>query len=314
MIPSAKKAVDFGLSILWRLIRFVLIFGISFVILFPLVKQLSIALRRQEDLYNPAVVWVPEAFSLDNFRLIMKVMDYRSLLLHSFLLSAACSLLLLASCSLAGYAFAKLKFKGSGVLFLLVILTILVPPQVIMVPSYLNFKSFDLMGALSPGVNLLDTFWPFLFSSATAMGLNAGLFIYIFRQFFRGIPKELEEAAYIDGAGVFATFVRIMVPNAVPPMITVMLFSFVWQWNDSYFTTLYFSKFQVIATRLTTMPNEVQIYLGKLMGIDRTMVDPFYASVLMNAGMLLAIIPLIVLYLFVQRYFVEGVERSGLVE
>lgn len=300
-------------SWLWKVVRAMLVIGISFVILFPIFRQISISLRHKDDIYNPSVVWVPERFTLDNFRLIMEVMDYPKLLLNSFVLSSVTTLLLLLSCSLAGYAFAKLKFKGIGLLFPLVILTILVPPQTIMVPSYLNFKDFDLIGLLNPGVNLLDSYWPFILSSVTAMGLNAGLYIYIFRQFFRGIPKELEEAAYMDGAGVIQTYVRIIMPNAVPAIITVMLFSFVWQWNDSYFTGLYFSKFNVISTKLATLPNDVYVYLGELSGVGVSQVDPFYVSVILISGTLLAIFPLIVLYAFVRRYFVEGVERTGII-
>jgi multiple sugar transport system permease protein len=176
-----------------------------------------------------------------------------------------------------------------------------------MIPLYLTYRYFDLFGLIGlftgkDSVNLIDTFWPFLISSGTAMGLKNGLYIYIFRQFFRGIPKEIEEAALVDGAGVIRTFYRIMLPNAVPAIVTVLLFSFVWQWNDSYYVSLFLSKVKVLSTGLMGM--------GVAIGGEP---DPVYFSILMNTGVLLSMAPLIILYLFVQRYFVESVERTGLV-
>jgi multiple sugar transport system permease protein len=237
----------------------------------------------------------------------MEATQFFSTMLNTFLISAGTTLIQLASCALAAYAFARLKFKGSGLLFGLVIFTIVVPPQTIMIPLYLTYRYFDLFGLVDlltskDSLNLIDTFWPFLISSATGMGLKNGLYIYIFRQFFRGIPKEIEESALVDGAGVFKTFYRIMLPNAVPAIVTVVLFSFVWQWNDSYYVSLFLSKVKVLSTQLMDM--------GSALGKEPDLV---YQSMLLNTGVLLLMAPLIILYLFVQRYFVESVERTGIV-
>jgi multiple sugar transport system permease protein len=303
---------------LWAFVRAVLIIGISYIILYPLLIKISIAIKDKVDIYNPTIVWIPQHFTLDNFKKVMEVMDYGQTLLNTLLLSGSITVLTTISCALAGYAFAKLKFKGSGILFGCVILTILVPPQTIMVPTYLHFKSFDPLGLVylltgKPGINILDTYWPFILTSATANGLKAGLFIFIFRQFFRGLPKEMEEAAFVDGAGIVKTFMRIMVPNALPAMVTVMLFSFVWQWNDSYFTTLFLTETSVLSSELITLPTNVAQQLAAQMGLSSGQIDPYYASMLANTGMLLAIAPLVIMYIFVQRYFVESVERTGLV-
>jgi len=303
---------------LWVFVRAVLITGISYIILYPVLIKISTAFKDQIDIYNPTIIWIPQHWTLDNFTYVMKVMKYGSTLLNTFTLSAMTTLLTAVSCALAGYAFAKLKFRGSGILFGCVVLTILIPPQTIMVPTYLYFKEFDPLGLVSlftgkPGVNILDTYWPFILTSATANGLKAGLFIFIFRQFFRGLPKEIEEAAFVDGAGVFKTFTRIMLPNAFPALITVMLFSFVWQWNDSYFTTLFLTETNVLSSELTTLPSNVALQLSMEFGLANSQIDPYYASMLVDTGTLLAIAPLVILYLFVQRYFVESVERTGLV-
>jgi multiple sugar transport system permease protein len=299
---------------LWSLIRLVLITGLSYVILYPILRKISTAIKDKTDLYSPIVVWIPEHFTMDNFRQAISIMDYWETLVNTFALAGTTTLLTAASSAVAGYAFARLKFRGSNLLFAGVVLTILVPPTTILIPIYMNLKDFSLMGLIplltGKTVNLLNTYWPFILTSVTANSLKAGLFIFIFRQFFRGIPREIEEAAYIDGAGVGATFARIMLPNAVPAIVTVLLFSFVWQWNDSFFTTTYLTSSKVMSTQLASLPYNLSIFLE---GGVATNKDPFYQSMVQDTGILLAILPLIIIYLFVQRYFVESIERTGLV-
>lgn len=299
---------------IWSFVRFMLILGLSFIILYPIFQKISTAIKDKVDLYSPVVIMVPEHFTLDNFRQAMSIMDYWRTLFNTFMLSGTTTILTAASCALAGYAFARLKFKGSGLLFGGVILTILVPPTTILIPMYLNLKDFTLMGIIpmiyGKPVNLLNSYWPFILTSITANSLKAGLYIFIFRQFFRGIPKEVEEAAYIDGAGIGKTFLRIMLPNAIPSIVTVLLFSFVWQWNDSFYTTTYLTSSKVMATQLSSLPHNLASILG---GGTATESDPFYLSMIQDTGILLSILPLIILYLFVQRYFVESIERTGIV-
>lgn len=298
---------------LWSFVRLVLIAGLSFVILYPIIQKISTAIKAKTDLYSPIVVWIPEHYSFENVKNAISIMDYWKTLLNTFTLSATTTILTAISCALAGYAFARLKFKGSNLLFAGVILTIMVPPTTILIPMYLNLKDFSLMGLIplitGKSVNLLNSYWPFILTSISANSLKAGLYIFIFRQFFRGIPREVEEAAYMDGAGVGQTFLRIMLPNAIPSIITVLLFSFVWQWNDSFFTTTYLTSSHVMSTQLSSLPYNLAILLGN----DASAKDPFYLSMVQDTGILLAILPLIIMYLFVQRYFVESIERTGLV-
>lgn len=294
---------------LWVIVRYLLVLGICFIILYPIMLKISIALRDKQDMFDSTVVWLPRNVTLDNITQVMDWLHYWPALTNSFVLSIVTAFLQLISCALAGYGFARLKFPGSGLLFGIVIFTIVIPPQTIMVPMYLHFRFFDVFGLYSlftgkPGVNLLESFWPFFISSALAMGLKNGLYIFIFRQFFRSLPKELEEAAYVDGAGVGMTFARVMLPNAVPAIATVMLFSFIWQWNDSYFVNLYAPNYMLLSRTLDLLPGIVRPeYVG---GVSHT-------SLYLNTGTLLAIVPIFVLYLFAQKYFVESVERTGLV-
>ncbi|MGE5613523.1 MAG: carbohydrate ABC transporter permease [Bacillota bacterium] len=301
---------------LWSFVRFILITGLSFVILYPILKKISTSVKDKVDLYSPIVAWIPEHFTLENIKYAVEIMDYWETLLNTIIISALTTVLTVISCALAGYGFARLRFKGSSLLFAGAILTILVPPTTILIPIYLNLKNFTLFGLIplisGEPTNLLDTYWPFVLTSLLANSYKAGLFIFIFRQFFRGIPKDIEEAAYVDGANVTGTFSRIMLPNAIPAIVTVSLFSFVWQWNDSFFTTTYLTSSKVMSTQLSSLPYNLSIRLGQLMGFGGR-VDPFYQSMVQDTGILLAMLPLIIIYLFAQRYFVEGVERTGIV-
>ena len=156
------------------------------------------------------------------------------------------------------------------------------------------------------GLNLLDTYWPFILTSITAQGFKNGLYIFLMRQFFNGMPKELEEAAYIDGASALQTFYRVMVPSALPMMVTIFLFGFVWQWTDSFYSNLYLSDFQVMASSLGMLAS-------KTFSTELSYVSPALVSMTNNTGTLLVILPLFIIYLFAQRYFVESIERSGIV-
>ncbi|MFC5528089.1 carbohydrate ABC transporter permease [Cohnella yongneupensis] len=294
---------------LWVLVRTVLIFGICFIILYPVLLKISIAFKDPVDIFDSSVVWIPRHFTLDNIKLMIDRLDYWKAITATFTLSAGASILQLISCALAGYGFARLPFRGSAILFMLVIFTIVIPPQTIMAPTYLHFRFFDVFGIYhlftgKPGFNLLESYWPTFISAALGMGMKNGLYIFIFRQFFRGLPKELEEASYVDGAGVLKTFAKVMLPNSIPAISTVLLFSFVWQWNDDYFVNIF-------------MANSVSLsrQLGMLTSLARPeYVGGFaYSSMLINTGALLGIAPIFLLYLYAQRYFVESVERAGLV-
>ncbi|MCQ6561344.1 carbohydrate ABC transporter permease [Paenibacillus mendelii] len=290
----------------WILVRATLVTGLCFVILYPLFFKISISFKARADMLDPTVLWIPKHFTLENFRFAAETLNYADTFVNSLFISLLTTVLQVISCALAAFGFARLKFRGSGILFALAVFTIVVPSQTLMIPTYLNYRFFDIAGIIglftgTNGINLLDSYWPFILQAATGMGIKSGLFIFIFRQFFRGIPKELEEAAYIDGCSVFQTFYRIMLPNAVPAIITVFLFSFVWMWNDNYFVSLLLTRIKVLSTMLPTMWTATQFE------------DGLYAYMIKNTGELLFIAPIIILYMFVQRYFVESIERTGLV-
>lgn len=301
--------------------RALLIIGISFIILYPILQKIAVAFKDKADIYNPTIYMLPVTFTWENITLAMGILDYFPMLGKTLVFVIITTLCTAASCALAGYGFARFNFPGNGILFGVVIITILVPTTTLMLPYYLHFKNFDILGIYElftgrQGINLINTYWPSVITSATAIGLKAGLFIYIFRQFFKGLPKEIEEASLIDGAGGIQTFFRIMLPNAVPPMITVVLFCFVWQYNDTFYTTLFMSGMELMSLKVATLPSQANQFIPVLMGYNHSSAfkaDPNHVAMVVDTGILLAILPLLALYLVVQRYFVESIERSGIV-
>ncbi len=301
-----KKFQEF----MMKFFRAVLLFGLCFVILFPTIQQISMALRAPEDVNNPAVIWIPQTWSLMNLKIASVVLDYWKALLNTFKLSFISMILQIFSTALAGYAFSKLKFKGSNILFVLVILTIVIPPQALSLAQYLYFKDFGLIGKE----------YSIYVMSGLGMGIRSGLFIYIFRQFFRGLPKELEESAQIDGASVFRTFWNVMLPNARGALVTVGLFAFVWQWNDAYYVKIFevsTAEFPLLTMRLINAAEGMYaalFYTGGLSLIGQDVWEnPLFLALISNVAALLMMLPLLIMYLFVQKQFVESIERTGIV-
>ncbi len=306
VMVRSKKTKEITMVVL----RGVLLFGLCFVILFPTIQQISMALRAPEDVNNPAVVWIPLHWSLMNLKIAAVVLDYKSALFNTLKLSLISMFLQIISTSLAGYAFARLKFRGSNILFIFVILTIIIPPQALSLQQYLYFKDLGLIG------NELSIY----LMSGLGMGIRSGIFIYIFRQFFRGLPKELEESAQIDGAGVFRTFWNVMLPNARGALITVGLFAFVWAWNDAYYVKIFevsTADFPLLTMRLINAAEGMYAALFYTGGLDLIGQDvwenPLFLSLISNVAALLMMLPLLIMYMFVQKQFVESIERTGIV-
>lgn len=301
---------------LWSIVRGVIIIGICFTILQPLILKFSVSFMREKDLYDASVKYVAKNFTWNNYKLALSGMNYWTVMPKTIILSAGVSFVQLVACLLTAYGFARFRFPFKKLLFGCVIVTMIVPPQVIMLPLFMKYRFFDVFGIFKAltgnSINLIDTYWPFFIQAMTTMGVRNGLYIYMLRQFFKGMPKELEEAAFVDGCGKLRTFVQIMVPSAVPMMVTVFLFGFVWQWTDIFYTSLYLNKTQVMSTALNSLAvNVYSQYEG--FGGSMNFISPGYVSMINNTGTILAIIPLIILYVICQRSFVEGIERSGIV-
>lgn len=301
-------------------LRLILLAGISFVILYPLVTKALISLMPVRDVFDMSVKYIPKSFSLDNYKNAWSFLNISGLLFSSFLIPVLTALVQTISSTLVAYGFARFKFRFKNFWFALVILMIVVPPDLILFPQYLSFRFFDIgginiLGFKIPGlvelatgttINLLDSPVPFLILGLTCTGLKNGLYIFILRQYFNGIPKELEEAAYVDGANTLTIFIKVFLSSASQMMITVFLFSFVWIWLDDLYSSAFMQNTSLFITelyRLTSVENGVDSGLGSTAAF----------SLMRNAGLMLLIIPMFLLYVFCQRYFTESIERSGLV-
>ncbi|MBQ8195040.1 MAG: carbohydrate ABC transporter permease [Oscillospiraceae bacterium] len=294
----------------WPFFRFVIVFGLSFVILYPILYMISTSLRPQAEMHDPSVMWIPKTIRFENFVEIWNAIDYPNTLWNTLVLNIVSSVLQVATCAMTGYGFARFKFKGKNLLFGLVILQIIVPTQIILIPQYMQFRYFDVFGIfnalLGDSIRLVDTNWSMYIPAFFCNGIRAGLFIYLFRQFFRGLPKELEDAAYLDGCGPFKTFISVMVPNAASSFLTVFIFSIVWYWNDYYVSSMYFTQGNTISLKIDSIANLISMYLYNEIRNASDFI------VWMEAGCLLAIAPIVIMYIFLQKYFTEGIERAGL--
>ena len=300
----ARKMLGIGAVVL----RFGLLVGICFIILYPLLRQFSAAVMHPDDMYDLTVNWIPRQLTKLNFEVAWNMLDYPRSLLNTLGVTALLSALELAATMIIGYGFARWRYPGSNLVFALVVLSIVIPPQMVMIPLFLNFRYFDLLGLIpEPGINLTGSFWPLVLMALTGTAKRSGLFIFITRNFFRGMSTSLEEAAYVDGAGHLKTFFRIMLPNAKPIAMIVFLFSFVWNWNDLFYTNLFLPGAKLLQLGLATINSQYNLpWANKA-------VEGTYIQLVNNAGMLLYVLPVLILYAFLQRYFVESIEKTGLV-
>lgn len=314
---NKPRVIKKGKRLTWGILRFLILAALSVIILYPVYYSLSIALRPANELYDPLVVLVPRTLTLENIKNAIEYLNLPVALWKSIVLVLVSALLQIVSCSLAGYGLARYSFKGKGLIFALVVLVIVVPPQTVIIPNYMQFRFFDPLGLVSlfnlitgqhTAVNLIDTNWAFYLPAAFGVGIRSGLIIFIFRQFFRGMPKELEEAAYIDGCGALRTFLRIMVPSAGGAFLTTFLFSVVWYWNDYVYSSSYLSNTETVMNQLYRLKDN----MSHIMEYELN-ASPYQGILLLQAGVLLAIAPLLILYVCLQKHFTESIEQSGIV-
>ena len=310
----------FVISVVWWLFRFIILLGLAYVVLMPFFSKITGSFMSPEDFIDVTVKYIPKYPTLDTYKAIIAESKYGEAFLNTITLSLFCGVTQTFICSLIGYGFAKFKFKGSMLLFLLVVLTMVIPHQTLQLSLFMKFRYFDILGVFNllgggvtealeiipfSSINLNNSYWPLALLSITGLAYRNGLYIFMMRQFYRGVPDELEESAYLDGCGTFMTFFRIIIPLSVPMMVTIFLFAFCWQWTDDFYTTVFFTS-----SGMKLMPDIIMT--PKSLETDFAAGD-LYISAIRNTCGLLVMAPLIVVYLFGQRFLVQGIERSGIV-
>ncbi|MDI6617303.1 MAG: carbohydrate ABC transporter permease [Clostridiales bacterium] len=308
-------------KILYRIIFYSLVIGLCFAILYPLLKLLPVVFNNVEDLGNPDVIWIPIKFSLVSFKAAIRLAFGNGItMLESLGYAITISIIQIFISAMAGYALGRVKFWGRNFIFFLVILTFVVPPQSLLISQYLSFKHFDVFGLVTlingSTIDIINKPYTLYIIALLGFGVKQNLFIFIFRQFFKGLPNELEEAALIDGCGFYKTFLKVALPNAVPAIMTVGILGFVWNYGDTYYTGYFNPNGPYLSNTLSK--TFIPANSSNILYAIRTWYDVPGAGMLAydavkQAAALLYLIPLLVVYFIIQRHIIENFEQSGIV-
>lgn len=286
-----------------QLLVYALLICIGFVYLYPILYMISNSFMTLDDLLDSSIQWLPSKLYLSNYLQAAASMNFWKSLYQSVVVAGIPTLFNVISCSLVGYGLARFHFPGKSLVLGIILFSFILPSQITMIPTYVLYSN----------IKILNSIWSFVLPSSLAQGLNAPIFILIFYQFFKQVPKVLLEAAQIDGAGYFKSFARISLPTAAPAILTVSLFSFVWYWNESYLTQLYVSGVMT-NSGWTTLVIQLDKFAQNFSAYANTATS---AATNLNesismAGTMLSILPLLILYFVLQRYFVESIDRVGI--
>lgn len=285
-------------GLIYTLLIYTLLISLGYIYLYPVLYMLTNSFMSVQDIISSTVKWVPSSLNWENYRLVFEEIDYFSALQDGLILAALPAISATVSSAIVGYGFARFKFPFKNVLFVLMIASFIIPPQITMLPTFRMYSNYELLGSIKA----------FIYPAILGQGLNGAIYILIFYQFFRMIPKSLEESAKLDGANSFSIFTKIAIPLAVPSIIIVFLFSFVWYYNETYLSGLFLR-----GSELMSLPLRLEQYINQYTSIYP---EGSPARELMQAvklaGNVITLFPLLLLYFFTQRYFVESIDRTGI--
>lgn len=308
------------------IVRALLMMGLCFMIIQPIITRFATSIMAEKDLYDGTIILLPKNVTMKNFEdafnLLKMNWDANQTFgqnlannsmfntLWTSLLMATCQVI---SCTLVAYGFARYNFPLKKLWFGCAVALIIIPPQTISASLVNSFSNFDVFGIfkLTTGddLNLRGSPVPYVLMSLTCMGLKNGLYIYMLRQYFRGVPKSLEEAAYIDGCGTIHTFTRIMLPDAVPIIMSCFLFGVVWQWTDLFYSRNFLAGYNIFAVKLSTMVDSMAYYFGE--NGNTVVVSNAKSQQFISIGVVICSLPLIILYCFTQKTFVKSLAMTG---
>jgi multiple sugar transport system permease protein len=267
-------------------IKHILLLAASFLMIYPLLWMLISSFRPTDEIFRDTSL-IPSNLTLANYSYGWTALDqpFSAYLLNSGIVVLGCILGNVVSCSLAAYAFARLKFRGRTVMFAIMLLTIMIPYHVVLVPQYILFQQFG----------WVNTFLPLIVPKILA---TDSFFVFLMVQFIRGLPKELDEAARIDGCGHFNIFLRIILPLMVPAVATTTIFTFIWMWNDFLSSLIY-----LVDPKMYTVPLALRAFL------DSSGSSNWGAMFAMSV---VSLIPVFLAFLFGQRFLIRGIATTGI--
>ena len=300
-------------AVLYGIFRLIILLAISYIIIYPLLYMLSSALKTAAAFQDPGVLWIPKVVTAENFKNAIEAMNFKSALFSTLRLEVVSAVIETATCAVTAYGLARFKFPGKRLVMAMLVFLIVVPSQMLVIPMTVNFSQLDFLGILKLlgritgrelRPNILDTAWCFYLPSLFSVGLRSGILIYIYHQFFVGLPKELEEAAWIDGSAPPRTFICIALPSSSVAIITVFVLSLVWHWNDYYLAVMYTSENFPLAVSLASLPQKLSllgIWPGNILNTTGVM-----------AGCVMFVTPILLFYLILQRKFIKSIDRVGI--
>ena len=301
-----KKILKRVVSILVSTARWIFLIAVGYIALYPIFVMLSNSLMTMEDVLDQSVVYIPKTLTLENFKTAIEKLNFLPALKSTLLIPVLSGMIEVVTCAITAYGFARFKFREKNLLFGLVIATIAVPTTLLMIPQYTGFYNFDPIKVIALfnkatgkhlQINLLNTGFTMWLPSVFSVGLRSGVFIFIYRQFFKGLPKEFEEAAYVDGANPLTAFIRVIVPSSTVAIVTVTVFSLVWHWNEYYTTNMFLlDDNRPLSVMLKIIAGNTQLANGVRM-----------------AAALIFIVPVLAIYLVLQRKFIKSIDKVGIV-
>ena len=284
-----------------KICLYVLLFDLVYTFLYPFLYMLITSIKSPNDIMDVTVNWVPNSVYWQNYRLSFEILDYIPRFIRTAFVTLVATLGHVFSCSYVAYGFARFEFKGKKAAFVLLLLFIIIPVQTIIIPRYI------LYGLIGISTTATPLWLPTLFG----YGLQGGLFIFIFRQFFLSLPKSLEEAASIDGCGPLGTFFRIALPSSRSSIMVVIVLSLVWHWNDYYEPSIYITSQDELLLPMM-LPRVYELMNGSVSFDAGTNMENVFTEGVAMAATTLVVLPIFIAYMFLQKKFVQGVERSGI--
>lgn len=286
-------------TILAKTFFYFMLIGFGFVFIYPLIYMTAKSFMDVPDLRNPMVNLVPTMVDVSNYRAAARVLNFWPALINSLVVSLIPAVLQSIVCCVTAYGLSRYTFPGRRLVFGLILLTFVIPPTVTMLPQFLMYRQ----------LGLVDTPYAFTIPALFGQGLRSAILILVFYQIQSSIPHSLDEAARIDGAGAVKLFLRIGIPLSLGGFVVSFLFSLIWYWNETTLTSLYMGNV------LSTLPMQLEKFemtFNRVYGARSARGAKSINEAIYLAGTMLSILPLLILYFFTQKQFVQSVDRTGI--
>ena len=308
LFKSKYSSVSGYKRLIVKIAMYLLLLGLAFVFIYPFIYMIVTSLKSDADLNSLSVQWIPTELKFENYFVAIDILKAGRYLKNSLFVTVVASIGHIISCSFIGYGFARFHFPFKKLLFGCVILAFIVPVQTLIIPMYLTYSN----------LGWLDSYLPLIVPTFFGFGLKGALYVFLFRQFYLTLPRDLENAARIDGCGFLMTYWKIVFPLAQSTLMVALVLSVVWHWNDFYEPAIFVSKARLgflpprlnsIVAAVNALPEQMMELLASLGLQDGE--DTLNNAVVMSGATLISA-PVLVFFAFSQRKFMQGIERTGI--